>query len=169
MPRHFRRRMRMQMPLRKTYKKVLNFAGESHAASAKIDRFMAVGVDSIAIGQTGPTDANVPTGSRITSILIKLAASNVISIQSFMHITVQHLHSGQGTISPLVVGGNPQRNQVHHQDLRNMSVQSNFNYSYLFRIPKKYQRMREGDSWSFTYACDQIWTDVSQIIYTVEL
>jgi len=170
MPRFQRmRRSFVPRPLRKTYKKVLNFAASSHAAGTKVDIFMAVGVDSIAIGQLTPTDGNVPTGARITSFVIQYAAQNLALTPAFVHLTIQHLHSGQGTIDPRVIGGNPQRNQVFNQQLRSIGLQQNFNYVKAFKVPKKFQRVREGDSWSFTYFLDQVVSDIVQIIYTVEL
>lgn len=86
-----------------------------------------------------------------------------------MHLSVQKIHTGQSTVAPNVVGGNPQRNQVFHQSLRVLGQLQNMNYSYTFKVPKKYQRIREGDAWAFVYQSSQIWTDAVQVIYTVEL
>lgn len=148
-----------------SYKKVLNFAPASHAAAGNIHNVIMTGVDSVAAGQTGPTDQNVPTGSLVKYIEIQHSFVNLVSVASFMHIAIQRTHSGQVPIAANAVGGNPQRNQVMHLQMVNLGADQNGNRKYGFKIPKKYQRVREGDNWVFTVVCDTIWTDALQVIF----
>ncbi len=169
-PRHYRR-IRRSAPRSypKTYKKVLNFAPASHGANLKIDFELANAVDSVAIGQTGPTDANVPTGSTIDFITIQFAAINLGAGSLFMHTTIQNLISGQSaTVDPILVGGNPQRNQVHHQENRSLGANQNATFTYRFRVPKSLKRMKEGSRWFLTVKGLNAWTDNCQVIYTVK-
>ncbi len=166
MPRHFRsRRSAMPRTVVQSFKKVLNFAGSSHAASALIQRQLVIGTDSVAAGQTGPTDAQVPTGSVIKYIEIMYSGANLINIALFWHMSIQLLRGNQTQINPLLVGGNIQRNQVFHQDMSSIGQTQIFNRRYRFKIPRRYQRVREGDQWIFNHVGDQILTDVVQVIY----
>ncbi len=149
----------------RSYKKVLNFAAASHVAATVIESVLVTGVDAIAPGQASPTDGAVPTGSSLKYILIQYSAANATSALAFLHYSVQRLLSGQAAVSPLVVGGNPQRNQVHIQGMTTIGANQNTNRTIKFKIPKKYQRVREGDRWIFNRSADLLWGDAVQIIY----
>lgn len=124
---------------------------------------MVNGVDNY----TGPSAANneVPVGAVVKYIEIQHPTMNLVSVAAFMNIAIQHLRSGQTIIDPRAVGGNPQRNQVHFQTTFSLGKEQNQTRVYRFKIPKKFQRVREGDKWEFTYICSQIFTDQVQIIY----
>ncbi len=166
MPRHFRRRRNGgQRPVIVSYKKVLNFAPVS-VGTAKQDFLLVDGKDSISSGQTSPTDANVPVGSRVTAIVIQLAITNLAATSMFTHISTQMLLSGQAnTIAPNVVGGNSQRNQVFHQSLFSTGLNQNQNRQYIFKIPAKYQRVREDQKFLFTIISDATNAHTVQAIY----
>lgn len=166
MPRY--RRMARRSSTRnviQSYKKVLNFAPASHAAAANAIFTLTNGVDSIAAGQTSVGDGNIPTGSLLKFIEIQFSAVNLVNIASFMHLTVQQVRSGQTAIPGNAVGGDPQRNQVHLQEMLSLAQSQNNNRKIRIKIPKKFQRVREGDRWQFTVTCDTIWTDAVQVIY----
>lgn len=148
-----------------SFKKILNFAPASHAAATTINRVLVTGVDSVAAGQTSPTDSQVPTGSVIKQIEIQFAAQNLVNIAAFLHVCIQHLRTGQAALAPNVIGGNAQRNQVFYQDLKSVGQNQNVNMKLRFKIPKKFGRVREGDTWNFTHLTDQIVTDAVQVIY----
>ncbi len=152
-------------PVIQSYKKVLNFAGTSQSSGTKISKLLIKGQDSVAAGQTGVTDANVPTGCIVKYIDITLCVTNLVAISFFHHLTIQHIHSGQGTIDPDVVGGNPQRNQVFHQALFSVGKEQNSTHIYRFKIPKKFQRVREGDEWVLVTKGSAVYTDIAQVIY----
>ncbi len=165
MPRFRSRRRSSPRTVVQSYKKVLNFAPASLGAG-KEDHLLVDGKDSTTSGQTGPTDANVPTGSIITSILIQQSYSNLAATARYINTSVQMLLGGQAnTVASTAVGGNDQRNQVFHQELFNVGEAQNANRSYLFKVPKKYQRLREGMKWLFTYNADGTHTRSVQVIY----
>ncbi len=164
--RHYRRRSMGPRTVIQTYKKVINEAPTSRAAGASINHVLSNGVDSLAQGQTGPSDALVATGSVITNFNINYCTMNLADTVCFLHFSVQQLRSGQAnTINPNVVGGNPQRNQVFFQALRSVGPNQNMNIAINFKIPKKYQRVREGDFWFVTILGTAIHTDTIQTIY----
>jgi len=159
------RRMSRMAPVIQSYKKVLNFAPASRLAATDIPFLIAVGADSIAAGQTGVTDNIVPTGCIIKFVEIQFSVENLLSTACFQHICIQHLRATQSAISPLVVGGNPQRNQVHYQLMFSIGEQQNSNHVWRFKIPKKYQRVREGDAWTLTTNASGVTTSACQMIY----
>ncbi len=153
----------------KTYKKVLNFAPASHAAGLKINFDLVVGVDSISPGQLGVTDATVPTGSIIDFIEIQYSVINLAAVSNFIHVSMQNRLSGQAaTISPNVIGGNPQRNQVHHQEMRSIGQNQNQNFVFKWRVPKHLRRVREGSIFSWVILGTAIQTDSCQVIYKIK-
>lgn len=163
-----RRRMQRRQSLGsviQSYKKVLNFAPASRPAYTLIDFKLTGGVDGAAAAQTSPTDSNVPTGSVVKYIEIQYSVLNLAAVACFQNATIQRLDSGQLPIDPRSVGGNPQRNQVLHQDLKCISTLTNVNRILRFKIPKKYQRVREGSSWYFSVITDAVTTDACQVIY----
>ncbi len=167
MPRYRRPlRSRMSMPraVVQSYKKVLNFAPASIAAGGR-DIVLAVGVDSVAAGQTGPTDANVPTGCIIKHVEIQISLGQIVGGAVFAHMSLQKLENSQPTIASNVIGGSPQRNQVFRQLMKQLGINQNFNYTVKFMIPKKFQRMREGSNWVFQIQTSNTLTQSFQIIY----
>ncbi len=165
MPRHFRRRTSMMRPVIRSYKKVLNIAPASRAAAATISDPLVTGTDSISPGQTTVTDATVPTGAIVKFIEIHYCATNLVAISHFQSLTIQHLHSGQTGISPLVVGGNPIRNQVHLQMHWSIGQFQNSTRVIKFKIPKRFQRVREGDSWNLVRLGSAVYADSVLVIY----
>lgn len=162
-----RRSRRAVMPrsVVQSYKKVINLAPTSRVAASNSHNVMSTGVDSVAAGQTSAIDNQVPTGSVIKYFEIQHSFMNLVSIASFMHIAIQLTRSGQTPQVANAIGGNPQRNQVFHQSMMSVGANQNGNRVYRFKVPAKYQRVREGDKWNFSVTCDTIWTDASQIIY----
>ncbi len=167
MARFRRRSMRRSQPRQvvQSFKKVLNFAPTSHASGLKVDSVLSLGTDSVAAGQTGPTDAAVPTGSVITEFVIQFAVSNLAAASCFQHISMQRLDTTQITISPNVTGGSPQRNQVMFMGMRSVGKEQNMNWEFRYKVPKKYQRVREGSFWVFTTLATAATTDSVQVIY----
>ncbi len=148
-----------------SFKKVLNDAPTSRVPATNIVLNLAKGVDSVAAGQTGVIDADVPTGCVIRSIEIQWSYANLSGGNCFIHTTIQKLRSGQGGIAANLVGGNPQRNQVFHQTMRSIGTDQNGNAVFRLKIPKMFQRMREGDVWQFSRTGTAVYTDALQVIY----
>ncbi len=167
MPFRRRRSMRRSQPraVVQSFKKVLNFAPSSHASGLKVDFVLSLGTDSVAAGQTGVTDAAVPTGSIITEFVIQYSAANLAAVTLFQHISMQRLDTTQVTLSPNVTGGSPQRNQVMFMGMRSIGQGQNMNWEIRYKVPKKFQRVKEGSFWVFTILGTAANIDSCQVIY----
>lgn len=146
-----------------SYKQVKNVAPVSRVAATQINTTLATGVDNY----TGPSAANeeVPTGAIIKNFDIQIGAMNLVGVASFFWVTVQLLRSGQSATPGRAQGGDPQRNQVFLTIQRTMGDNQNTNIPIKFKVPRKFQRIREGDIWIVTTECNQIYTEAIQIIY----
>ncbi len=165
MPRHYRRSGRTRMaPVIQSYKKVLNFAPTSIGAGGT-NYSLTSGVDSVAAGQTSVTDPNIPTGAVLKFIEIQLAFSQIVGGSVFVHMALQQLHTGQSVVAANVVGGNPARNQVFYQSLDSIGINQNWNRKIRLKIPKKFQRVREGDTWILQVQSSNTLTQALQVIY----
>ncbi len=167
--RHFRgsrggRRGSMR-PVIMTFKKVLDYAPASRTVDTVHQFNIAAGVDSVAAGQTTPTDVNVPTGSMVRFVEIQFSASNLVSQSEYFWATIQIKHTGQGVVSGRVVGGNPQRNQVFRQLQFQLGQNQSSNHVWKWKVPPKFQRLREGDVMVFTLESDVAHNSAVQIIY----
>ncbi len=140
-------RSRSIQPVIQSYKKVILHINASFTAGFAQEQ-LAVGTDSVAAGQTSATDTAVPTGSIIKFIEVQFAVSNVVSTPCYMDVTLQYFLGGQTVIDPHIVGGSNQRNQVLHMDMYQVGGDQNANRRYRFKIPKKFQRIREGMTWT---------------------
>lgn len=152
-------------PVIQSYKKVLNYAPASHTAATDIEITLSTGVDSVAAGQTSPTDTGVPTGAIIKYMEIQCAMGNPTVTPLFLNFIVMKLEAGQSSVSPLVVGGSQLRNQVLHQGLVQIGERQNFNRVLRFKIPKRFQRVKEGSLWRLILNGDVVWSSSFQIIY----
>ncbi len=164
----FRRRMSRRSGIRpviQLFKKVLNIAPASRAGGATIVHPLSLGVDSVAAGQTGPTDTGVPTGSIIKYIEIHYMCTNLVAISHFQSVTIQRIHAGQSVIAPLAVGGDDQRNQVHHQIMFSVGKEQNSIHVFRFKVPGKFQRVRAGDSWQMVVSGSAAYADAVLVIY----
>ncbi len=164
MPKHYRRRMGPR-PVINSFKKVLNFAPASRLSATDIESIITTGTDSVAGGQTSVNDSQVPTGSLVKFFEIQWSLGNTTGGSAFFNAIIQLTHSGQGGLSPVTVGGSPQRNQVFFQTAFQLGNGQNGSRTYRFKIPKKFQRIREGDRWLFTRTGNATYTDAVQVIY----
>ncbi len=135
--------------MERTYKKVINFAPSSVGASTQ-QYLMVVGQDGISPGQTSATDPAVPTGAKISKIVVQFPIGNLLASSLVIHVAVQYILSGQTAINANVVGGNPQRNQVIHQFVKSIGQFQNGSIGYVIRIPKRFQRLKESMQWMYT-------------------
>lgn len=154
-------------PMIKTYKKIINFASASFSAGFQ-QEVIATGVDSIALGQTSAGDVNVPTGSRISGFEFQFAVSNVVLTPCFLNCSIQYVLNNQVAQDPDLLGGNPQRNQVLHQDLFTVGEGQNSTHKFKIKIPQKFQRIREGMSWLMVWSNSATVNRTTQIIYKVQ-
>ncbi len=168
----YRRRMSRRSAPRaiiKTYKKVLNFALASHGAGTKINFDFAIGIDSVSNNQGSPTDATTPTGNIIDYIEIQYGVVNLAAAACFIHVSLQSRRSGQSTtVPPNLVGGDDQRNQVYHQEMRSIGQNQNATFVMKWKIPKMIQRVREGDVLSLVILATTAVTDSCQMIFKMK-
>ncbi len=147
-----------------SYKKVLNFAPVSQASGSR-NIIYATGVDSVAAGQTSPTDSDVPTGSVIRFVTIQMSLGQIVGGAIFAHMSIQRLGNSQPAIASNVIGGSPQRNQVFRQMMVSVGENQNMNHTYTFKVPPKFQRLREGDNWLLEITTTGTLVQAFQIIY----
>ncbi len=163
MPRHFRRRMAMR-PNIKSYKKILYFAPVSVVPGLTND-ILVTGADSLSPGQANQTDGLVPTGSNLKLLDIQFNMINTSQQTVSIVMSLQHLRAGQSAIDPRIQGGNPQRNQVHFTKSLFVGENQQVNTHIRFRVPNKFQRVREGDVWAWTYVTDNPVETQNLVIY----
>ncbi len=154
----------MARPITQSYKKVLNFAPVSQAAGSR-NINLALGVENATVGQTSATDDDVPTGCIIKEFVIQIAYGQISGGAAFIHWSIQKLHANQSAIASNVIGGNPQRNQVFKQGLVQLGLNQTYSKSILFKIPPRFQRMREEDKWVLQIESSATIVQAFQIIY----
>ncbi len=167
MPRHFSRRMGRSSgmaPVTRSYKKVLNFLESGYAAGFR-EHLLVSGVDNATSGQGSNVDAAVPTGCIVKFIEVQFSVTNVTASNLYVNTTFGYRLSGQVAIDPKAVGGNPQRNQILHQSQTGIGTNQNYTRTFKFKIPKKFQRLREGMKWDFTWANNESANVQIQVIY----
>lgn len=146
-----------------SYKQVAVDGPASRAAATNITHNVAIGIDDY----SGPTANNneVPTGAVIKNITFLLCFTNLVSVSALLHLNIELKLSGQSSVTPGVVGGNPQRNQVYHTMMKFLGQNQNHNFVVNFKIPKRVQRVREGNVWQLVYRCDTVFASATQAIY----
>ncbi len=154
----------------RTYKKVLNFGIAS--TSALVGSVVIKGVDSLALGQTGVADGDVPTGSKVSGVRVQAGFGNQ-STTVAMHVGVnfQYVLGGQANfVDPLVQGGNNQRNQIIKSWMFVLAPQEHKNIDVFIKIPKKFQRIREDTQWGLVHSSAGVSrTYAVQCIYKVKI
>lgn len=164
-----RRRRATIRPRSHTFKKIIYNAGASIAAGTKNDHNIIATVDNITPKQTTNIDVDVPTGSIVTDIYCWVSFANLVSIASFASLTIQQVLANQaGTVNPFTMGGNAQRNQIFYTKFFSLGKDQNVNCMVHFKVPKKYQRMREGTLWRATTNCETIRSEASMMIYKIQ-
>ncbi len=154
-------------PFVKTFKKVLN-TGQVSVTSGLNTEVLALGVDTIAPSQTTVNDPNVPTGTRIQYFEIQFVAVNLTAGACFINCSVQYLLSTQAVLDPNLAGGHPQRNQILHMEMFSAGPDQNSNHKFRFKVPPKYQRMREGMQWVLAWNNSATCTRIVQTIYKMQ-
>ncbi len=162
--RGFRKRNGRPRQVIQSYKKVLNDAPISSAGGTTKQFTLVTGQDGIA--QTGaPTDNNVSTGSIIKNITIQAGFANLANTAGFVHVAIMQLNSEQTNINPDTVGGDSRRNQVFYQRLFSVSQGTSVNLNINFKIPKRFQRVREATVWRFLWKNSETMSYAGQAIY----
>ncbi len=152
-------------PIVQSFKMVVNDAPASVAAGVNNIHTASAGTENAVVGQATTTSTQVPTGAVIKYIEWQLAIQNLVNVAAFAHVAIQQRLSGQGNITPNVVGGNPLRSQVFHQELFCVGQNQNVNRVFKFKVPKSFQRVKDGAIWQLVINVDQVSTQVGQTIY----
>jgi len=151
-----------------TFKKVINHLAVGTTLVTNYN--IAVGVDSTAMGQTSITDPNVTTGGRIRAIKICTSASNLNTVGIECAVCLQYLLPSQASVDPLAIGGSNQRNQVLKTWHKGLAQDDSLNINEWVKIPKKFQRLKEGMIWRITISTNGVArTESSMFIYKVRL
>ncbi len=169
-PRHYSRAMargRGPRPFVKTFKKIINSAQASVTSGNNIE-ILATGVDAISPKQTTATDTDVPTGSRIRYMEIQFAAVNLLTGAAMLNVSIQYKLSGQSFVDPNLAGGHAQRNQIMHQVMYSAGPDQNASRIFKFKVPSKFQRLKEGMVWGLVWNGSGTVTRIVQTIYKFE-
>lgn len=135
----------------------------SRAAATNIVSTLSNGLDNYA----GPTANNyeVPTGAIIKSINVQCCLMNLVSQVTNVVVSLQLKRDGQSVVTPNAQGGNAGRNRVFYTKQLFIGKDQQNNLEWNFKIPKKYQRVRETDQWSLVMRGDTVFSSVVQWIY----
>ncbi len=146
-----------------SYKQISVDGPASRLAATNIIHTFAKGLDNY----VGPTAVNneMPTGAKVFRIIIMLAFSNLVAINALLHFDIQWNRSSSPIVTPGAVGGNPNRNQITDTRMFFIGKEQNSNLMFSVKVPRIYQRVREGDTWSLVYRCDAVFTSATQVIY----
>lgn len=99
------------------------------------------------------------------SLLIMVTFSNLVAISALLHMHVQFKRSGMPTVTPGVVGGDPNRNTIVSTKMFFIGKEQNTSLVFLVKVPRIFQRVREADDWVLAYRCDAVFTSATQCIY----
>lgn len=153
----------MKAPIQ-SYKKVLFFVPAGFTAGFN-NQFMAQGTDGISGQQVTNVDGLVPTGSVIKYFEIQFCVTNLVSTPIYINCTIQYKLSGQAIVDPNAVGGSATRNQVLHMDYFTVGANQNSTHKFKFKVPKRFQRIREGMDWVMSWSTNGSVNNSTQIIY----
>ncbi len=146
-----------------SYKQITVDGPANRAAATTIVHTFLSGLDNY----VGPTAANseVPTGASVSSVLVMLTFTNLVSVSALLHLNVQLFRSGGTAVTPGAVGGSPARNTVIYTQMIFLGQNQNNNFMFRVKIPKLFQRVREGDAWQLRYRADAVFASATQVIY----
>ncbi len=158
-----RRRVRQLGNVIQSFKQVSVDGPASRAAATNIIHSILSGVDNF-VGPTANNNA-VKTGSKVFSVIFMVCFTNLVSVSALLHLHLQCQRAGSAIVTPGVVGGNNNRNQIVHTKMMFLGHDQNSNYVFQVKIPRQYQRIRAGDAWSLVYRCDAVFASATQVIY----
>ncbi len=147
-------------------KYIVQVAAASEAAGTGAATIMT-GNDNTVIGQTGPTDQLVPTGAKVSVIEIFMPKVNLATTANFIHWTLQRIVSGQAVINPLSAPGSPLRKNIMLSGVVGLGDRQNSNLHIRYKIPPKFQRIGDGDSWIIVNNNESAVSTVYQFIYKI--
>ncbi len=123
-------------------------AGASEAAGLQAITIYK-GKDEETLGQTGVNDTDVPTGSKVTQVELFMPKVNLgAATANFVTWSIQRTQTGQAVVDPILQAGNPLRRNVMLTGKLGLGAGQNNNLHIKYKIPKKYQRVGDGDVWN---------------------
>ncbi len=133
-----------------------------------VDSFVLVtGADNDSLGQSTGTDTVIPTGAKVKQINIMTCWGSITGVSTFLHWSIQHVKSSQSVISPILVGGNPLRNNVMMQGMICIGDRQNATLDIKYKIPKPFWRLKDGEKWILVTLCSTNVDTVKQAVYKV--
>ncbi len=133
---------------RRSVKYQVTQAGASEGAGLQAVT-MWKGKDEETLGQTGVNDTDVPTGSIVPSVEIWMPKVNLgAGTANFITWSIQRTQTGQAVVDPIVQAGNPLRRNVLLTGKLGLGAGQNNSLHFKYRVPKKYQRVGDGDVWN---------------------
>ncbi len=151
-------------PVIQSYKKVINVIPASYGPGFS-NIIFAQGTENATVGQNNATDGAVPTGAIIKYVEVQFNCINIVAGACFINTSLQYKLVGQNFVDPGIIGGNKQRNQVIHQQYYSAGENQSTSRTFKFKIPKRFQRVREGMDWSFTWSNSATVSAGAQVIY----
>ncbi len=140
-------------------------ASESPGLTAAV---MIVGKDNTTLGQASVTDTDVPVGSKVTVIDIFMPKVNLgAATANFIHWTLQRTQTGQAVINPISAGGNPLRTNILLSGVMGLGAGQNNSLHIRYKVPKRFQRIRDGDVWNLVNNNGLAVSAIYQFIYKV--
>ncbi len=170
--RHFRsfrgsRRRSSPRPTARYGKYIVFVAGASEAAGLTATT-MFKGVDAATLGQTGVTDVDVPVGARIEQVEIFMPKVNLgAATANFIVWSIQRTLFGQSVLDPITAGGKANRKNILLTGVVGLGAGQNNSLHVKYRIPKKFQRIGDGDVWSLVTNNGLAVSTMYYIIYKV--
>lgn len=146
-----------------SFKQVNYLAPITLPAATKNDTIISSGVDNY----TGPSVSNneVPTGASIKAVNVQISCVNVAAGASFIHATLQYVAATVVSLSPINYGGNNKRNIIHKHIMRACGENQNVNINLSYKIPPRFQRVREAGRWMVVMEATQATVMSIQTIY----
>ena len=161
------RRRSLRAPISRSVKYIVVEGPVSEAAGI-IAVGIGKGVDSETLGQSGPTDIDIPVGSRIESMEIFMPKVNLGSATAnFITWSIQHTRQGQSVVSPTSAAGSGNRRNIILTGVLGLGAGQNNQLHIKFRIPKQFQRLSKGDAWNIVNENGLVVSAFYYVIYKV--
>ncbi len=164
-----RRRNTGMRPIVRTAKYIVVSGPATEAAGINVVTLNA-GTDNATLGQTGVTDVTVPVGARITKMEIFMPKVNLgAATANFITWSIQHINTGQSVVNPITAGGGPLRQNIVLTGVLGLGAGQNNSLHIKFRIPKRFQRIGDGQGFSIVTENFLAVSTFYYIIYKVEM
>ncbi len=145
----------------------MEVAGASEAAGLQAHT-MASGKDLGVLGQTGVTDAEVPVGAKIVLFDIRMPKVNLgAGTANFIHWSIQRTEVGQAIQNPITAGGDPKRTNILLSGVIGLGAGQNNSLHIRYKVPKRYQRIKDGNVWSLVMNNGLAVSAIYEIVYKV--